>query len=855
MEPILYGFKQTNHLISNFIRIFLNAYSDKLFKIDDQIIDRNESNDFHNIFYLCPIHIKESVLHFGLNTFKIQRGDINNIIIYVPIFGTNQNTKFSIDSIMIDACLEQINSVGSTMLKSDFPSDINENNLTDILKKTKEIIMQYFSIISCTINSITINLGYFMITLSDIIIDDQVYSVKRIQITNLFIISNLIYNASSNLLTIDQLHINIDHFDKLPEFYIEYDTNKKFILQCTINLCIIDKIQLNGINISFGNEIICHRINYIDINDHARLSEISPFTFRDNVLIFQSNNFIRIYDRYRLIAYARYMYDHIGVLFNKIISVGLCDIPDENTTSSTTIQNISLTIDQLNLLVQVHIGLYKNDGLHDVTVKNDSTCMTIKQLIVKDLITFFDVHLLSDSFNGVSKKIMYNNNQISFQEGQIEGISNLINYITEIIGKIFTEKSDDKSKKIFLDFYDIDVIHKENNMNFHALVKKMKIHITDNEIIDFDVLLFYDAYLIGHINKGYLNDQKMIIDSVKIYLDPDIFDKLNHLFGILIKKDQQEMMTTAVIAESMLDLESIIQSKSVHLAKLFQMSMSSIHQLHSVIMDNYKPNVMEKLFNLKIMSVGVYLFDELVEYSYLSQIKKPPFLSIALKGIDFKKYIDQTSEKYGFKIASCSIADLRTNFPKQKYLLKNTYQDGSSFLCIIMTMNNAEQHARITLSPLTFHINEETLCHILNFFSQCHQLSDETPNTEFSKLQIDQIDLIINYYPIILDHNLISLQNCKLSLKSQKIQQISGFQNIYQYLIDKWKSDLNIFQFIPSINIIQPLLSPFTQIYYFIQKYFSNPANKKIILNLIKQVSISPMMIKNGFNKITDFLV
>ena len=68
------------------------------------------------------------------------------------------------------------------------------------------------------------------------------------------------------------------------------------------------------------------------------------------------------------------------------------------------------------------------------------------------------------------------------------------------------------------------------------------------------------------------------------------------------------MMTSAVVAESLNDLESIIQSRSVHFARLFQMGLSSIHQLHSVIMDNYKPNSMEKIFTLQIGFFFVFIF-------------------------------------------------------------------------------------------------------------------------------------------------------------------------------------------------------------------------------------------------------
>lgn len=859
--------KQMNYLISTFIRLFLNAYSDKLFKIDDKIIDRNEHNDIHNIFYLCPIQINESILHFGLNTLKINSGEIIGMVISVPVFGGTAENSITVDTISINASLDQINSTSSTILMSQYVThtDINENNLSEILKKTKEIILQYFNTIHCNINKITINIRPFIITLSEITINDQTFSFKRIHIDGLLTISNLIYQSSSKFLSIDQLHISTELYQLLPEIYIEKSDSTTFNCQCQINLCMIDKIHINGISILFGDEIVCQRINLIDFDGSAIVNEISPFVIKEGNIILQGRNFITINNRARLTEIIKNINDVCSVS-NKIITVSLV----ESIIQPTRVHGINLVVIERDLLIVVDIGIYRKNDLYDINLKIGPHSISVDQIIISETVEFNNVNITSATFNATVKKIIYYDNKISFYDGSVNEITELIKNITEIIGKFTDKSSNPNPKKIMLHFRNINIVHQVDNLVFHLLVKSLDADVTENIISNVMISLFNDDYLIGTLEASLVSEKKIIIDIVKFYFDPNIFDNVSYLFGILSNKNNQEMMTSAVVAESLNDLESIIRSRSVHFARLFQMGLSSIHQLHSVIMDNYKPNNMEKIFTLQIGFLCVYLFDNLVKYSLIAQTKESPFLSISLKGIEFKKYLDETyaygklipqgmiSGKYGLKIPLCAVADLKASCPKQKYFLKNTYQDGAPFLRIITTIDQDQQQARITMAPITVHINEETLFHILNFFSHQHQMPEGQSGTNFTKLVIDQIDLTINYYPIIMNQNLLSLQNFKLSLKPQKIQEISSIQNIYEYLIAAWKKDINPFRFIPSLNIIQPLTTPIMQIYYFIQKYFANPSNKKIIRELIKQLStgasLAPMMLRNGFNQLSDFL-
>src|SRR5437868_15405425 len=91
VSPISYRLKQINFIITNAIQIILNAYRDKILKINDLIIEKNECTENKNSFFLYPIIINESTAYLGLNLINIQSGEIYGMIINVPSIGSNNN--------------------------------------------------------------------------------------------------------------------------------------------------------------------------------------------------------------------------------------------------------------------------------------------------------------------------------------------------------------------------------------------------------------------------------------------------------------------------------------------------------------------------------------------------------------------------------------------------------------------------------------------------------------------------------------------------------------------------------------------------------------------------------------------
>lgn len=861
MGPINYGYRQFNYIVTNFIRIFFNSYSDKLFKLNDKIIEKNECTDEKNIFFLYPILFKESIIYFGLNTIKINLGEINGAIISMSTIGTYAPTNISIKYINLSVSLIPIieNLSTTSLLLSDTHLDANENNILDILQSIKSMLTQYFNSINCTIDCITIKIiDSVTIILNNIIINNNTYIIENIQIGDLLIIKNFMYSINSSILTIEQININFEHHDDIPEIYVENNSKSILNLTCTVMILIINNILIfNDINLIIKNNlIIIDKIKLINIDGMMSINDIPKITFdtEKNICSFTGYISLNIINRSQMFTFINMLIEMINMTINN------CIIVSEIEQQLLCFENIDMMIVENQNIIQLNILKYINHELHMVKIKYDNAILTSDNINLTNLIfNNVKLHELDNIFDSYAKQIIYNSNNsiINISDAHIIDITPLIKYITYVVGNLFPTKNNNPQSHLMINIINTTILNKQNKIELKILIKKSCIDIVNSIITDTQIDILLNDYMIGNATSSYLSEEIYVVESIRIYLDPYIFDQLNYLFGSLSKNDEQ-CMTQTVIANSMDELESLISTHSLT---------SSINQLHHVIINDYKPDLkLNKICSFNIISTHIYLFNNLTKYNAKEiSAKKSAFLSIILKDIFLKKSIDANlALTYNLKIISCVIVDMLCTDPKQKYLLKKAFNDTMPITRVLFITLDNDVAIKIATSSIAININDDTLFRILSFFSHLYKI----PNTyqesyiTFSKIDINQIDMIINYYPVILNQNILSIQDCKISLSHIMIQNIYGIENVYLHISNIWSKELklsNMLQFVPNINIVQPLITPISHMYYLINKYFANPRNKKklrdMINNLPMDTNIAKNLITNGIYQIYDFFL
>jgi hypothetical protein len=251
-------------------------------------------------------------------------------------------------------------------------------------------------------------------------------------------------------------------------------------------------------------------------------------------------------------------------------------------------------------------------------------------------------------------------------------------------------------------------------------------------------------------------------------------------------------------------------------------------------------------------------------------ISSQAFLCIILKKINFyqSSMVNESKNnrlevKYNLKIDQGGIIDLKSTSAEWKHFAKQTHKSSLFEVNILICGNVHKINANVC--PLTVNIREETLIHILSFFSNSHQIpkSNGTVDAFVEIFSMKAIGLVINYFPLIVKENMntdmLTLKNFKLNLSSQYLKNINGFNTLISCITTNWKSDLNpnnIIQFIPNIKIIHPYTTIISRFIKLTSKYFEHGHNKKkiryITKNINKGVSMVTSIIKLGINQVID---
>lgn len=470
----------------------------------------------------------------------------------------------------------------------------------------------------------------------------------------------------------------------------------------------------------------------------------------------------------------------------------------------------------------------------------------------------------------------------------------------------------DLSIKIHIKNSSFSIIHPAPQINakynFEFEIKSGCIYVTDKIGTNIDLNVSIDGDRIGALVIDCVDSESINISDCKFFLDPDMFDQLNYLFGTLIpssmndvdiQKSQQSMFQS-ITADSIEDLEftmvknntdNVIDDYELVSATgdepVIKLLLNSISDLHNIVINSYC-DVDNNKYDLKIhiKTISIHLFDDISKDIILTD----SFLCIILNELDFSKLSTIDSKtlskniKYTFKISKGYAIDMASSDTRWKYFFKSA--NGDNLVNGLITTHDDLYKIKIDLGSLLANIREETLLRLLGFFSNSHQLpssmkkdGSKSKSTSFIEIfNISGVDISVNFLPLILKNNntpqgllagvmssntcanMLSLKDFKIKLRSQYIKSIDGFDTLLEKITNVWTTDVNmdnVLQFVPNINIIQPYASGFTQIVKLVNKYFESDYNRQKLREVTKHINYGidfvTYFLKMGYDQVITF--
>lgn len=900
LNSLRIGFNKTNYIIINFIKFFFNMYGKKLFKIkDNKLIKSVDIVDDRNNINFYPIEIKEIYQNFSYNTFKIVEGSIENMMISIPWKNILSETTFIIiDNLKMKIDITKAQSIYFSVLENYNSYIYNESviehdeNLINIFKEIHQIILSYFNKINIKINTIYIEiLNYFKIIINDISYDFNLH-IKQLYLkdnnNNILInIDDFMYIPSENKIMIFNTDIKLSFIDCLPIFYLDDNDNGMLFNIFIFNLS-IDELLCDNISININSEkIIINSVNKIIIDDILIIDKI------ENIILFDLNK--KIIEFNEIITLKLFNFkitlDWLKHFFVKIKKIN---------TKFIVVHN-KIGIDNMFIFgTKIHL-YYNNDVFHlfikkiiindtyyiyDCIFEYNKLNINIKEFIINDEnMILLTTNAFNDEFELLSSKIIIKTSQynisesctskkldIMFYDTNVTNIDKTINCINTMIDKFGSSENNESNIFINLYIYNGIIKYVFDNINLNFVINETIFSIKHMKAIKSNVNILINNYTIAEFESSIISKNLIQIETLKIFIDPEIFDKLNFLFGILNPNEN----------ESNLEIQNLM-SQTFIVNTIEELQNNTEELLKNIIIDDYESifsnKISKQLFNeiiqnnlmIKIKIIHINFYDKLPIYKYNYR----PFLIIIVKNIEMiKNIIDLSNQpndiikiiqqgkhrpniknKYLIKIVECVILDMTTNNPEWKYFLKFNKNDHVIDMEIIYHGDTCKIF--INIVPLTVNINEKTLIRILSFFSNDYKSSNN--NIYIEQCIIDEINIILNYYPIIANSDIFSVKNFKIKLSSQNIQNVYGFNTLNNIIINNWKNDLNltnVIQFVPNIKLIQPYAMPIVRLINIVTKYFKKSNNKKkarsISREITKGVDIVAKIMKLGLENISD---
>ena len=275
------------------------------------------------------------------------------------------------------------------------------------------------------------------------------------------------------------------------------------------------------------------------------------------------------------------------------------------------------------------------------------------------------------------------------------------------------------------------IIHKKeiienltSEYNFNFEIKSGCIYVTDKIGTKIDLNISMNDNHISTLFIDCIDSESIDINDCKFFLDPNMFDQLNYLFGTLIpennadevKKSQlvmsQSMMANSVdefelvvntaIAESIdesIDDFYIIGEQDQPVIKLL---LNSISDLHNVVINSYCAIDNNKYdIKIHIKAVSIYLFDQ-ISSNINTELRNAKSHSVGRTSTE----VDLRNDK-SYSVRHSKETELKNNKSHSVRYSKETELKNNKSHFVDRTLNEPEQLKEIILT-------DSFLCVILN---------------------------------------------------------------------------------------------------------------------------------------------
>ena len=601
-------------------------------------------------------------------------------------------------------------------------------------------------------------------------------------------------------------------------------------MNISIDKLIMDKLQIDYLNVTIDNNNITHSIKKLSIdnilffvNDICErpffifdcLNNVGRF---ENILKFDiPGNFNDVTN------YFKYVYDIVYRGFNKIIFV---DKPvefhnknegDNSQSRKLIIENIhanilnknnifNILIDNIN--IQNQIDTQNQIDIINLRLKYDDMSISSKKISIlntKNNFNLFEFEMISKNFNLRSNTIQFEKTvsdlNIIFINANATNIVDIIKFITELIEQNKNNITTPIDEQIVPLVVTLSVINSNiflvySTMDLKFMIKSGVFNITTKIGINISANIFMNGYLIANLNASKISATEIKIESTKIFIDPEIFGQLNYMFktlnsnsptkpkiernrGISLSCSTDNKISQADLIKSVMS-QSFIVDDDIILDDVIK-SMINNDKIKSGwhvspnIIDNYKIQIQEIIHGKIIIgTTHINFYDNLAPHDdndnnngTVNKDDQLGFACIIVKDIEIKKNIGPSETKYLLKISKGTILDIECRDPEWKYFV--TCLNKNTLLdCSVIICDNIFK-IDINLRPLNVNIREETLIRLLTFFSGSNfdKKSNVSKIIFIEHFKINMIPLTINYLPLFFKR-VGTIQN-NLTLKDFKI--------------------------------------------------------------------------------------
>nr|WBF70994.1 hypothetical protein [Megavirus caiporensis] len=917
--PIKLGLDKTNFVVMNLVTYIFNIYGKKILKTDnEEIISHNECINDINTFYLHPLHFREIKYNWNGNIFKINTGTITNLKVSFPWTSLfTQSTKVNIDNISIEISIDNTDYNMMTSMCNDPDSYLNiqiteNSDINDVYTGVNDIVKKYFSNIQINIDTIDIIIvDHFVIKIKNCEYLDNKLVIKKIKIiskknkfTQICDI-NLSVNNNNYDVDISKIDLSSDFIDNLP--IIKFKPNKNttksnFNININLSEFLFSKLFVQNIKLNYCSELITfNNVSKITLGDalliffsekNTNMTYIAQYNITDNSCKLGKNIQCKITNINYIVKKITQISKTINCFNEKIIR----DI--SNTNKHLSFHNIELIIIYCDDIWNLSIfNTIINDSItmNNIEYKHRNIIALCDNIFIfNKQYQFSGIKINSEEFIFKSKilsVLIDKNFNIDINNSYCSGIIPFGNYINNLIEQFKSKQEPESNSKIiynkYLNINKARISLDHQNYEYIIIIDNTKICLSDKSIIDTSACVYIDNYLISKIGAKYISQTNIHITNIEFYLDPNIFDILVQSLGLLIPKNDENNLTqylpddimdkiqdaldNSIVSSNMCDLEkntnkltesiinTYIDAKNNSLDKpIITILSESIHDLKSILIGDYKHQKNNDNLKISLDSINVYLCDKLSTNTMVN--KNLPFVCFVVKNISivYQKILEITMT-YKINVEKIALIDINCVDPKWKYFLKFT---GSNAINIYLSKQNDTYKININVNPIILNIKEETLVRLLAYMSEINITSDNDSIIFIEKFSINEINLTINYYPIILKKidagtNNLFIKDFKIIVPPFVLKNIDGLDKLSKLIQDNFNKIINpnnIAQFVPNIKLVKPYIMPINNIIVMISKYIHSPINRnqlrKITCNINKNTSTLSNLILEKLKKI-----